>query len=213
MILRPVQIASNVIFSYLDWSHEQQKVLCQEDAGPPNYQRVQVNDHQQVYKRRIIRERVMQALYAFEISKDPIPHIIENIFGELREHEAEFAFAQNLLQATIDHQPSIDEIIKTKASNWDFGRIALLDKLLLRMGICELYYFEDIPPKVTINETIEIAKRFSTEKSGQFINGILDSILQGMKADGTLEKRGRGLLESPARKKRSPEKNATRSGQ
>jgi len=143
----------------------------------------------------------MQALYAYEISRDPIPHIVENIFLELREHEAEFTFAQTLLQVTIEHQPVIDAIIKKKATNWNFDRIALIDKLLLRMGIAELYYFEDIPPKVTINETIEIAKHFSTEKSGQFINGILDSILHEMKADGTLEKRGRGLLESPARKK------------
>lgn len=140
----------------------------------------------------------MQSLYAHEISKDPIPHIIENIFGELREHADEFSFAQNLLQLTVEHQSSIDAIIKKKATNWNFDRIALIDRLLLRMGICELYYFEDIPPKVTINETIEIAKRFSTEKSGQFINGILDSILHDMKLDGTLDKRGRGLLNSSA---------------
>ncbi len=163
-----------------------------------------MKEHQQVYKRRIIRERVMQALYAFEISKDPIAHIIENIFAELCDHPDEFAFAQSLLQTTIEHQPSIDVIIKKKAANWNFDRIALIDKLLLRMGICELYYFEDIPPKVTINETIEIAKHFSTEKSGQFINGILDSILHDMKADGTLEKRGRGLIESSDHKQKVP---------
>ncbi len=161
-----------------------------------------MKEHQQVYKRRIIRERVMQALYAFEISKDPLPHIVKNIFAELHEHADEFAFAEHLLTITVEHQPTIDLIIKKKATNWNFDRIALIDRLLLRMGICELYYFEDIPPKVTINETIEIAKHFSTEKSGQFINGILDSILHDMKSDGTLEKRGRGLLESPARGKR-----------
>ena len=165
-----------------------------------------MKEHQQVYKRRIIRERVMQALYAFELSKDPVPHIIENIFAELREHGEELAFAEKLLTTTIDHQSSIDGIIKKKASNWNFDRIALIDKLLLRMGICELFYCDDIPPKVTINETIEIAKHFSTEKSGQFINGILDSILHDMKADGTLEKRGRGLVESSDHKQRSPAK-------
>jgi transcription antitermination protein NusB len=167
-----------------------------------------MKEHQQVYKRRIIRERVMQALYAYELSKDPIPHIIETIFSELHEHAEESAFAESLLRVTVEHQPAIDAIIRKKATNWNFDRIALIDKLLLRMGISELYYFEDIPPKVTINETIEIAKHFSTEKSGQFINGILDSILHDMKSDGTLEKRGRGLLESPARKRRPrPESN------
>ena len=172
-------------------------------------QRTIMKEHQQVYKRRIIRERVMQALYAYELSKDPIPHIIETIFAELKEQAEEFAFAEHLLQITVEHQPAIDAIIRKKATNWNFDRIALIDKLLLRMGICELYYFEDIPPKVTINETIEIAKHFSTEKSGQFINGILDAILHDMKSDGTLDKRGRGLLESPARKRRpQPEGNA-----
>jgi len=155
----------------------------------------------------------MQSLYAYEVSQDPIPHIIENIFGELRDHEEEFSFAQSLLKATIEHQPVIDAIIKKKATHWNFDRIALIDKLLLRMGICELFYFEDIPPKVSINETIEIAKRFSTEKSGQFINGILDSILNDMKADGTLEKRGRGLLESSAHKKKPAEKRIAGSDQ
>lgn len=164
---------------------------------------MKVKEQQQISKRRIIRERVMQALYAFEISKDPLPHIIENIFGEFHDRADEFSFAQNLLQTTVEHQPSIDAIIKKKATHWNFDRIALIDKLLLRMGICELFYFEDIPPKVTINETIEIAKRFSTEKSGQFVNGILDSILRDMKADGTLEKRGRGLLESAGHGKKN----------
>ncbi len=98
-----------------------------------------MKEHQQVYKRRIIRERVMQALYAFELSKDPIAHVIETIFAELREHEEEFSFAQTLLHLTIEHQPAIDAIIKKKAANWNFDRIALIDKLLLRMGICELY--------------------------------------------------------------------------
>ena len=155
----------------------------------------------------------MQSLYALEISHDPLPHIIENIFGELRDHEEEFAFGQHLLHATVEHQPAIDSIIKKKATNWNFDRIALIDRLLLRMGICELFYFEDIPPKVSINETIEIAKRFSTEKSGQFINGILDSILNDMKTDGTLEKRGRGLLESSGGKRKPSEKKIAGSDQ
>jgi N utilization substance protein B len=172
-----------------------------------------VKEHPQIYRRRIIRERVMQSLYAFEISQDPLPHIIENIFGELRDHAEEFSFAQSLLHTTVEHQPTIDAIIKKKATHWNFDRIALIDKLLLRMGICELFYFEDIPPKVSINETIEIAKRFSTEKSGQFINGILDSILNDMKADGTLEKRGRGLLESSGHKKKPSEKRNAGSDQ
>jgi N utilization substance protein B len=157
-----------------------------------------------IYKRRIVRERVMQAYYAYEISGNPLPEIIANIFDEMKDEQAELDFAKNLLLTTVEHQNEIDGIIKGKATHWEVHRIALIDKLLLRIGICELKYFPDIPPKVTINEAIEIAKRFSTEKSGQFINGILDSILNDLKHDGTLEKTGRGLLESSTRKKQNP---------
>jgi N utilization substance protein B len=71
----------------------------------------------------------------------------------------------------------------------------LIDKVLLRIGICELIYFPDIPPKVSINETIEIAKEYSTARSGKFINGILDAILSELKETGKLNKTGRGLVD------------------
>jgi N utilization substance protein B len=75
------------------------------------------------------------------------------------------------------------------------NRIALIDKILLRMGICEILHFPDIPPKVSINESIEIAKNFSTAGSAKFINGILDAILAEEKKTGKLNKSGRGLVE------------------
>lgn len=147
------------------------------------------------FNRRVVRERVMQALYAFELSHDPLPHIVETVLEELRPHTAEFDFAKRLLMQTVAHQAEFDTVIKKKAVHWDFHRIALIDRLLLRMGTCELMYFTDIPVKVTINEAIEIAKDYSTEKSGTFINGILDSILNDLKDSGTLDKQGRGLLD------------------
>ena len=70
-----------------------------------------------------------------------------------------------------------------------------MDRLILRMGICELLYFQEIPPKVSMNEAIELAKLFSTEKSGQFVNGILDAVLADVKKSGELTKAGRGLLD------------------
>jgi N utilization substance protein B len=148
------------------------------------------------FNRRVIRERVMQALYAFEISKNPLPQVIDTVMEELQAHPAEYDFAKRLLTQTIQHQAEIDVLIKQKAVHWDFHRIALIDRLLLRMGICELLYFTDIPPKVTINEAIEIAKEYSTEKSGTFLNGILDSILNDLRESGTLDKQGRGLQDT-----------------
>lgn len=153
------------------------------------------------YKRRMVREKVLQALYAYEISGEPIQRIIEEIV-KLKSQKQALAFAQQLIHAVIEHQEEIDSTIKKKVTNWEFNRIAVIDRVLLQMGICELLYFEDIPPKVTINEAIEIAKRFSTEKSGQFINGVLDSILADLKANGELKKSGRGLVDTTIRPKK-----------
>lgn len=147
------------------------------------------------YWRRIVREKVLQSLYAYELSKEPIAEVAKNVLTELKKHKSDFEFARDLLTAVVQHQDVLDSFIRSKTSNWQFERIAVIDMLLLRMGICELLYFPEIPPKVTINEAIEIAKVFSTEKSGQFINGILDAVLDELRKDGKLHKSGRGLLE------------------
>jgi N utilization substance protein B len=146
-------------------------------------------------RRRIIRERVVQALYAFEIGGDPVEHVVGTILTGLKNNPAAYEFARKLVQQTITHTPEIDTVIREKVTNWDFKRIAVLDRLILRMGICELLYFKEIPPKVSMNEAIELAKLFSTQRSGQFVNGVLDAVLNDMKAAGGLTKAGRGLYE------------------
>ena len=149
-------------------------------------------------RRRIIREKVLQALYAHEVSGDPAEHVIEHNVNGLEGNPAEHEFARQLVTETITHDAQIDKIIKGKVANWDFKRIALLDRIILRMAICELMYFKDIPPKVSMNEAIELAKLFSTEKSGQFVNGILDAVLNDMKNAGEIHKSGRGLYTGEA---------------
>lgn len=171
-----------------------------------------MKQHPQVQKRRIVRERVMQALYAFEVSGDPVEHVVATLFTGHLENGAELEFARALFLTTVQHRHEIDAMIRNTAVNWEFGRIALVDRLLLRMGICEMMYFDDIPPKVSINEAIDIAKRFSTEKSGQFINGILDRILQELKADGSIHKAGRGLLDTAPHPPRSNARSLRSSG-
>jgi N utilization substance protein B len=85
-------------------------------------------------------------------------------------------FAKELLRTTMEKKELTMEYIKPKLKNWDAERIAVLDMLLMRWGVCEFLFFETIPPKVTINEYIDLAKEYSTQQSGQFINGILDNI-------------------------------------
>jgi N utilization substance protein B len=97
-------------------------------------------------------------------------------------------YATNLLKTTIEKKEFTLEIIKPKLKNWDADRIAQLDMIMIRMGICEFLYFETIPTKVTINEYIDIAKSYSTQQSGQFVNGILDGIHKDLQAAGKLKK-------------------------
>jgi N utilization substance protein B len=113
-----------------------------------------------------------------------------------REHGEEREFVTTLYRDTIGAEKSDEKIIADRASNWEADRIALSDMLLMRMALTEVRSFDLIPVKVTMNEYIEIAKAYSTPKSKNFINGILDKLFAEMKADGSIHKVGRGLLES-----------------
>ncbi|MDB5253557.1 MAG: antitermination protein NusB [Flaviaesturariibacter sp.] len=97
-------------------------------------------------------------------------------------------FAKSLLSTVIEKNEHLQEFIYPKLKNWDSERIASLDMILMKMGVAELLYFETIPPKVSINEYIELAKEYSTAQSGQFINGILDGIHKDLVQDGKLQK-------------------------
>ena len=145
--------------------------------------------------RREARERVMQALYAFTLGGGEVSHILGTLVKpRLREDAAALKFAESLFLRTLDVADEADALIGRHADNWDLSRIALIDRILLRMAVCEFLSFEDIPPKVTINEAIDIAKRYSTDKSGKFINGILDAALLDLQKQGRLKKSGRGLI-------------------
>lgn len=99
-----------------------------------------------------------------------------------------WGFAKSLLTTTLEKKDYCMELIKPKLKNWDSERIAQLDMVLMRMGVCELLYFETIPTKVTINEYIDLAKDYSTPQSGQFVNGILDNIHKEMLEAGKIYK-------------------------
>jgi len=125
---------------------------------------------------------MLQQLLLQYISKPNNGHFEELISSEKRH------FAFHLLETVIDKKETNLELIRPKLKNWDADRIAVLDMILMQMGVCELLYFETIPPKVTINEYIDLAKEYSTPQSGQFVNGILDSIHKDLVTSGRLQK-------------------------
>ncbi len=165
--------------------------------------------------RRLAREKVVQMLSAYDASESDVNAIFNHIFyrdfnlgeepheeqgrplkpDEIEEMEADtpinwrdkdINFARSLFVNTLADVIALDERVERLAKNWDLERIALIDRQLLRMAITEMKTFEDIVPRITINEAIELAKMYSTEKSSVFINGILDAARDELLAEGCL---------------------------
>ncbi|GAA4008727.1 hypothetical protein GCM10022408_21070 [Hymenobacter fastidiosus] len=105
-------------------------------------------------------------------------------------------FAETLYKETREADEQYEKLIADSVQNWDVERVALIDKIILKMALCEMHLFRNIPVKVTINEYIEVSKLYSTPKSKQFVNGILDKLAQDLTASGAIRKSGRGLLDN-----------------
>jgi N utilization substance protein B len=110
--------------------------------------------------------------------------------------EEDKTFFEKLFQITVQKGKEFDNLIADKSKNWDIERIAIMDKIILKMAITEMIHFPSIPIKVTINEYIELSKKFSTPKSKKFINGILDVLSEELKEQGIIKKSGRGLIDN-----------------
>jgi N utilization substance protein B len=134
-----------------------------------------------VKKRTRSRELALQFLYQLDLRGDDLlSEAKDYIRGE--ERDAETAkFALRLVQGTFDHWDELDLTIQGVAQNWNISRMAVVDRNVLRLATYELLHCQDIPPKVAINEAIELGKRYSTQNSGAFINGILDKIMNRAK--------------------------------
>jgi transcription antitermination protein NusB len=151
--------------------------------------------------RREARERAVQFLFQFDLNQpEKLDEALQSFWesqlaaalaeekgvarwGETPElppptveEAAVRAFAEPLIRGAIEHIPELDAEIKKHARNWDIHRMAVVDRNILRLAIYEMLHREDIPPVVSINEAVDIAKKFSTEESGRFVNGILDKV-------------------------------------
>lgn len=146
--------------------------------------------------RRTAREVVLKSLYAIEVGENSTRDVTKRLIkSSLNKDTDALKFAEKLLLVTVDHTSSHDEVIEHHIKNWEVNRLAVIDKLILRMALTELLFFEQIPTKVSINEAIELAKKYSTKKSGNFVNGILDAALTHLKKQDKITKKGRGLIE------------------
>jgi N utilization substance protein B len=110
--------------------------------------------------------------------------------------EEDELFLTTLFQQSLQNDTEYEQLLAEQLQNWDVDRVAILDRIILKLAVCELLSFPNIPIKVTINEYIELAKAYSTPKSGKFVNGILDNLSEKLMASGRLRKSGRGLLDN-----------------
>ena len=180
------------IYQLLDKTEEYAKYIATKEHTPAEDKDIiRYIWEKQVLENEGLMSHFMDELPGWEDDSELIVMLMQNFFngnskinylnllsGEKKE------YAHDLLTAVIEKEPYCMELIEPKLKNWDKDRVALIDLLLLRMGICEFLYFPTIPTKVTINEYIDIAKQYSTPQSGQFVNGVLDNILKDLvKAD------------------------------
>ncbi len=133
-------------------------------------------------KRTQARECALQILYQFEMNPGELEQVIADYWAQNPDFEEEVReFANRLARGTSENRKEIDSIIQKAADNWELERMAVVDRNIMRFAVFELIFCEDIPPKVTINEAVNIAKKFSQEESGKFVNGVLDKINHSVK--------------------------------
>ena len=133
-------------------------------------------------EKRQARIVTLQAIYANEVSGVDLEDMLAHMADEfsLDHNNSIILYSSKLSKLTIKNKVEIDQIIISHSKNWDFKRIALIDRLILRIELTEMIYVDEVPHKVSITEGVEIAKEYSTDDSGGFVNGILDAVYNDM---------------------------------
>ncbi|MFA4972263.1 MAG: transcription antitermination factor NusB [bacterium] len=130
--------------------------------------------------RRQSRESALKVLYQIEITGQPPRDALASFFEEHGTQEEMRGFTELLVMGVVQDQQGLDDMIAQHSTNWKVSRMAAVDKNILRIAVFELQSCPDIPAKVTINEAVEIAKKFGSSESGAFVNGILDNVARAM---------------------------------
>lgn len=142
-------------------------------------------------KRSEEREFAFKMLYASEFNHEPFRLQIEHLDEESKQKAT--SYVKRLVSIYMETKDEFDTLIKKKLENWDLKRVAIIDKVILRMALVEIVHFEEIPPEVSINEAIELAKKYSTAGSSKFINGLLDAIYKIFKTQNRKKRKKEGI--------------------
>ena len=138
--------------------------------------------------RRQAREIAMQALFYMDMRNDVSNEMLERFCGNFSPSPKTQPFFFKLVNGVMGTKDELDDLIERFSKNWDIKRMSGVDRNVMRIAVFELIYCDDIPPKVSINEAVDVGKKFGTEESGAFINGILDSIRSDLEQKGMLKK-------------------------
>lgn len=138
--------------------------------------------------RRRARELAIQVLFHLEFSPDDPDKTFELIYENFSSQRSIRPFSRELVLGVCENREALDELLVRASKNWRLERMSRLDRSILRLASFEILFREDIPPKVSIDEAVEAGKKFGSEDSGSFINGILDNIYNALVEDGSLKK-------------------------
>lgn len=136
--------------------------------------------------RRLARRIALQILFCNDFLHEDLESVARRVVESLEEPLS--PFTQELVHRTTEHEKSLNDLIRKHLRNWDYQRVAVLDRVLIRLALCEMLFFPDIPVEVSINEALEISKDFSNLKSRRFVNGILDSIYKELLSTNQVQK-------------------------
>ncbi len=134
--------------------------------------------------RRKAREYALQILFQYDLANGNMSEIVENFWKEKKANNKIVSFCSQLVNGTIENINEIDKCISHHSMNWKLERMSTVDRNVLRIATYELLFLKEVPPPVVINEAIEVAKKFGTEDSAKFINGILDAIRRSLEENG-----------------------------
>ena len=138
--------------------------------------------------RRQARELAMQALFYMDMRNNVSARMLERFCANFKPPKKNQALFMKLVNGVMEARGELDALIEKFSKNWDINRMSCVDRNVMRIAVFELVYCDDIPPKVSINEAVDIGKKFGTEESGAFINGIMDSIRHDLEEKGILKK-------------------------
>jgi len=128
--------------------------------------------------RRLARESALEVLYRLDLVGDEPENTISEILLRKNPSDEAETYLRRLVDAALGHQQETDAVLRRHLTRWRLERLTVLDRAILRLAAAEILYFDDVPPKVSINEAVEIAKKYGDDEAGKFVNGVLDGVFQ-----------------------------------